>query len=194
MIFTWLIYIYYIQYTHTHTLFTEKDIDIVDKSKGKINHTVQPEPPFYHSIKKWSKWLVRTALKWVHTADRWSRIPGRRSDLVSLKLHFTQVWAMHYSAKRRERCRVPESPVVFTCVKLWEENVHSEWIHWEEWLSDADDFASSLAARQLNHSLNMFERVSEQRFSTIAFLSSYTRYTADVWIGLCQIIMICAFL
>ncbi len=34
--------------------------------------------------------------------------------------------------------RVPESPVAFTCVKLWEESVHSEWIRWEESLSASE--------------------------------------------------------
>lgn len=34
--------------------------------------------------------------------------------------------------------RVPESPVAFTCVKLWEESVLSEWIHWEEWFSASE--------------------------------------------------------
>lgn len=99
---------------------------------------------------------------------------------------------------------------VCPCVKLWEEGVHSQWIHWEEWLSASEKCLKWVTAvhwesetasaqctlglhishcpAQLNCSLNMFERVSEQKFWTIPFLSFYTCYAADVWMGLCQII------
>lgn len=99
---------------------------------------------------------------------------------------------------------------VCPCVKLWEEGVHSQWIHWEEWLSASEKCLKWVTAvhwesetasaqctlglhishcpAQLNCSLNMFERVSEQKFWTIPVLSFYTCYAADVWMGLCQII------
>lgn len=113
------------------------------------------------------------------------------------------------------RCFPESTPMVFLtcpCVNLWDGGVHSDLIKLRRvtlsiresskvgYCSTLGEYETASAqctlglhipccTAQLNLSLNMFERVTEQRFCTIPLFPFYTRYYDDVWIWLCHKIM-----